>query len=614
MKAIHRRLLIIIGIFLIAIVISGYFLYQSYSNLNKELIQRSSLVLSRVVEESLKNVADKNLESLTTREKRDLRNLMNAMTTETGSIIHILLINTNMKILLSSDRSVEGREYTSSEELANLKGDVPLVLTKMWDDTTRVLDVIIPLKDEEEEIFSYLRLVLSHRELVSFYKDLSIIFLPFAAIAALLLFFTFYFVSQTYARPLENLRAAAKSINEGDYSKGIPIKGSDEYTDTFKLLNETIKKVDVLSEGYKKTEKHIANMLQVVDESIVLLDARGKVVGNNEAAQKLLRCPKDQVFSRYFEMIKSSSRELSDAISFACNEGKVIENQEMVIWLPNGQDMHFRISSQISKEGNQITGILITFKDLNLFRELEHNLQRSMQFGVIANLASSISHELKNPLGALIMHADVISNRIKSMPIAAEEKLEKSLYVLRSEVKRINKIFMQFLNLARAKPVELTLLRINAVVSDVLLLVQQQAIERNIQLKAELDDTIDFIYGDPDQLKQVILNIVLNAFQAIDKKGSVIIRTRAEHKRIFVDVSDTGKGMSPEEQQRLFDLYYSTKEGGAGIGLAISKNIMQMHDGRISFKSAIGKGTIFTLDFPRKDQTTQTNIPVLNQN
>jgi len=152
------------------------------------------------------------------------------------------------------------------------------------------------------------------------------------------------------------------------------------------------------------------------------------------------------------------------------------------------------------------------------------------------------------------------------------------------------------------------------VVSDVLLLVQQQAIERNIQLKAELDDTIDFIYGDPDQLKQVILNIVLNAFQAIDKKGSVTIRTRAEHKRIFVDVSDTGKGMSPEEQQRLFDLYYSTKEGGAGIGLAISKNIMQMHDGRISFKSAIGKGTIFTLDFPRKDQTTQTNIPVLNQN
>ena len=155
------------------------------------------------------------------------------------------------------------------------------------------------------------------------------------------------------------------------------------------------------------------------------------------------------------------------------------------------------------------------------------------------------------------------------------------------------------------------MIRINSILEDVLVLVQQQAIERNIHIETELDEKIDLIYGDPDQLKQVFLNIVLNAFQAIEQTGKVILRTRSDHHRIFVDISDNGKGMSPEVQQRIFDLYFSTKDDGAGVGLAISKNIIQMHDGRISFESAVGKGTTFTLDFPRKDQTTQTKIPVL---
>ena len=140
---------------------------------------------------------------------------------------------------------------------------------------------------------------------------------------------------------------------------------------------------------------------------------------------------------------------------------------------------------------------------------------------------------------------------------------------------------------------------------------QQQAIERNIQIESELDDSLDYIYGDADQLKQVILNIVLNGFQAIDHSGTVFIRTRSKQRRIFVEIHDTGKGMPPDVQKRIFDLYFSTKEDGGGIGLPVSKNIMQAHDGRISFESVVGKGTVFTLDFLRKEKTTQLNIPVL---
>jgi signal transduction histidine kinase len=613
MRAIYLRLTIVLIIFLIITTIGGYFIYSTYSELNTELIKRSSLILGQAVEDALKNVSDQNLETLTNNERRRLRSLMTSMASETGSIIHILLINKSMRILVSSDKSVEGRTYTSPEELENLTGDEPKVIPRAWNDSTKVLDVIIPIKNEQNEILSYLRLVLSHKELVSFYKDFSFVFLPFALISGLLLLFTFYFVSRSYMQPMESLKKAALQLQEGNFSKPIEYKSKDEFTDTFKILNDAMKKVGVLSEGYKKAEKRIANMLQVVDESIVLLDMSGAVISYNDAAKKLLHCSEGQQFPKYFEMLKAGSRELSDAINFSIKQDRAYKNHEITVWLPDGAHLQLRISTQVSKEMNQVTGVLCTFKDLHLLRDLENHLQRSMQFGVITNLASSISHEIKNPLSSLAMHTESLGNKLAALPIAEDERISKSLHVLKTEGKRIQRVLEKFLMLARPNPIDLKLIQLNSVIDDVLVLVQQQAIERNIELITELDPNLDFIYGDADQLKQVILNLILNAFQAIEKRGTVKIITRKEQRRIFVDVIDDGAGMPEDVQKKIFEYHYTTKEDGAGIGLAISKNIMQLHDGRISFESTFGKGTHFTLDFPKKDQTTQTNIPVVKR-
>jgi DNA replication initiation complex subunit (GINS family) len=115
-RPIYQRLIVIVVVFLIATTLSAYFLIKAYSKLNTEMIQRSALILGNAVEEALMNVADQNLEKLTPREQKLLRALMNSMTTESGSIIHILLINDKMTILLSSDRSIEGRKYKSPQE------------------------------------------------------------------------------------------------------------------------------------------------------------------------------------------------------------------------------------------------------------------------------------------------------------------------------------------------------------------------------------------------------------------------------------------------------------------------------------------------------------------
>lgn len=603
MKPFIQRTIIVAGIFILAAVLSGYILFKTYTGFTEQLLQRTALLLGQAVEETLRNAASQNLDRLTAVEKSRLRQLMSSMTTETGHIIHILLINSQMKILLSSDRSIEGHEYKSPEEIARLQSDKPQVLRRTWEGNFRIVDVIIPLRDTEGNVFGHLRMVLSHEGLSVFFKDLTTAFVPLLIIFTVLLMLSAYLLSKSYRKPLDSLRKVAQRLSSGDFDYRVKYPRQDEFTDTFVQINKSMEKFSGLRESYKKIESRITALLQAVDESILLIDAEENISSYNRAAMKLMQCPPDQKFELYFKEIKSLNPDLKGIIKKALEGNEIESGQELTLLLPNDDYTLFRVSTQIFREGNRVNGVLLTLKDLHVLNELEHNLLRSMKFGVIANLASSISHELRTPLSSMAIHSEIIRGRLAKTKLKENDNAYKSLHVLQNEVNRLNRIINQFLNLARSKQTNLVQLKINDVINDVLVLVQQQAIERNILVKTKFDESLDYIYGDPDQLKQVILNIVLNGFQAIDSDGTLYIRTRRSKNRILVEIQDTGTGMPPEVQEHLFELYFTTKSDGGGIGLAISKNIMQAHEGRITFESAQGKGTVFFLDFPTKDFT-----------
>ncbi len=611
MKAVYKRLIIILTIFLIVSLLSGVLIYRTYSRLNQQLVSRTALLLGRAVEDALRNTADKNLEHLTRREKKRLRTLMNSMTTESGSIIHILLINTRMKILLSSDRSIEGQQYKSSVELQKILSNQPLVQDKTWGNGQKVLDVILPLQNDRSEILGYLRLVLSYSEVTGLYKDLSLLFVPIMLLFALVLIFTFYFATRAYRTPLESIRNMASQIDKGDYSYRIEYSGNDEFTDTFRQLNKAIEKVGFLDESYKQASRRISTLLKAVDESVVVLDEDENVSSFNEAANAFFHTPADADFVTFFRNVYAENQELRALVRETRDSGMAVSNRELTLWLPDESEVFSRVSIQLYKEDERVTSFLLSFKDAYSLQELENNLQRSMMFGVIAGLASSISHEIKNPLSSMAMHTEVLSNRLGKLEWSEKEKVTRSLQVLQNEVKRLSRITNQFFNLARMKRTDLTLINLNAILNDVLFLVQQQTIERNIHLTSQLSDQIDFIYGDPDQLKQVFLNILLNAFQAIGKDGTVTVRSLQRNQRVVVEIEDTGAGMTEEVKQHIFDLYFTTKEDGGGIGLAVCRNIIHAHEGTIEFESERGKGTRFILEFPRKEKTTQLHIPAM---
>lgn len=432
------------------------------------------------------------------------------------------------------------------------------------------------------------------------------VLLNLAVLLTLMLFIVYY----SFKKPFASVRNLAEHLNAGDFKYRIDYDRKDEFTDTFVRLNQSLERMGMISESYQKSVQNIENLLEALEESLVIVDPNFQVATFNPSAVRLLQCPSPKIFKEFFENVLAENMEFRQLLLRCKGLTEKSLSKQLLIWLPGDQEINVDVTIQKLPEG----GYLLLFKDLTRIKELENNLLRSMKYGIIANLVSSVSHEIRNPLSAVGIHAEILNNRLQKEYPDLDPKLKKSLNLIQNEIKRIHRIHTQFFNLARKRELKLTTLKANALVEDVVRLVQHHALEQQIKLQLELDDGVDFIYGDADQIQQVLLNIVLNAFQAVERGGAVGIKTAQDEKHVYIHVKDNGKGIPPEIGDRIFDLYFSTKEDGGGIGLALCKKIMKAHEGDITYRSKLGKGTIFTIIFPREFRKRQEEIKTRLEN
>jgi signal transduction histidine kinase len=603
MQTIKNRITLIIFLLLIILFFSAYLVYHSLNSLGYSVMERSSLILAKSIEEGLYNILGRTPVHLNKQEKERLRKLMTGLATGKGNILSILLIDSSKTIVVSNDPTVEGNIYRSQEQLNLLDCNQPTIYRRNWEKDLAVIDVIVPLNDINSEVYGYLRVVLSRKEVASYLKDITSLLIPIFLAFGIIFFSSFYFIARAYKIPLSSLTQAVAKIKEGDYSYRINYQRKDEFSDTFSILNQTIEEVEYLKQGYKKAEKRISSLIQAVNESILVLDLNKDITSFNDATLSLFKY-KNGDFNTWFSSILTSNMELNNLITDSINQSKPVNDRQLPIFLPDNNEIFVKLNIQPLKEDDKILGAVLTFKDLHLINELENNLLRSMKFGIITNLASSISHEIRNPLSALALHAETLSTRIDKIDFNDKDKMTTSIDTIKNEAKRLNHIINQFLSLARPSRLKLDLININQVIEKVMNIIKHQAKNQNINISLQLAAKLESIYGDEDQLIQVLLNIILNGFAAIEQNGKISICSKMHDGKIYIDIKDTGQGIPLKIQDRIFDLYFSTKKEGGGIGLSVCKNIIEAHEGRITFKSKIGEGTTFTIEIPVKDPTT----------
>jgi signal transduction histidine kinase len=601
--SILKKITILILMLLIILSLAVYTMYYGIQSLGKQMVEQSSLLIVKSIEEAVRQVGGEHIFDLVPEKKQRLRRLISGLTTRRGSILSIILIDSTHQIILSSTKEVEGNTYLNADELQLLATTETKIHRRIWDDMTPVLDIIVPI-----EKAGLLRVVLARDEIESYLKDLPILLLASFAFITSLFLIGIALIVRIYRKPLQSLNQAVEKFSQGDYQFRVNYTHQDEFTDTFTALNRSMDQMVFLKEGYKTTEKKIHALLQAVQDGILVLDNEHKPTSFNKATLKLLNTTDQKFPSRFLEILENNPL-LTDLIHSAAKQGKTVHEKNIALFLT--EDVHLSLSVTLIPlwEENKFVGTIITLKDVRSIKEIENNLLRAMKYGIITNLTSSISHELKNPLSALAMHGEIVENRIQKTEFNGKDQSLKSLHTIQNEVKRLNRIIQQFLSLTRKSKEQLDYYDCNKIIDEVLLLVQQQAQENNISLELDLKNNLPLLYGDADQIKQVIINIVINAFAAMENGGILKVATKRDNGRIKLHIDDNGKGIPVNIQKHIFDLYFSTKEEGGGIGLALCKNIVEAHEGKITFRSTEGKGTHFCIILPIREPTiTDTKI------
>jgi signal transduction histidine kinase len=264
-------------------------------------------------------------------------------------------------------------------------------------------------------------------------------------------------------------------------------------------------------------------------------------------------------------------------------------------------------------------GAMLVARNLGFMTQVHSTLNYSRKLAALGRLMAGVAHEVKNPLNAMTIHLELLRSKIaRTMapavaavgrganvtardiavaPPAAD--ISKHVDIIAAEIQRLDQVLNGFLRFARPDELKLQPVHLSTIVSDVVTTVTPEADMRRITLKGDCPRDLPEINADPAMLRQALLNLALNGCQAMPNGGTLRIGCHAAGRRVHIDVEDTGVGIPPENLQKIFDLYFTTKEKGSGIGLSMVYRIVQLHDGEVEVQSTPGRGTRFRLAFPK---------------
>ncbi|MCF7927732.1 MAG: PAS domain-containing protein [Spirochaetales bacterium] len=244
-------------------------------------------------------------------------------------------------------------------------------------------------------------------------------------------------------------------------------------------------------------------------------------------------------------------------------------------------------------EGNLLHVIEITDQ-----REREARLRRAENLASLTTLAAGVAHEIKNPLGSMGIHIQLIQKLANQLEEEKKTKLTEYLGVLEEEVERLNKIVVDFLFAVRPMNVEPEPTNLNSLMDDLADFMHYELEQKGVAIERDFSSDLPELQLDEKYIKQAVLNIIKNALYAMEDGGVLTISTKNEGNDVVLSIRDTGHGMDEETMEKIFEPYFTTRDFGSGLGLTLTYKIIKEHMGEIQVESKPGKGTVFSLIFP----------------
>lgn len=415
---------------------------------------------------------------------------------------------------------------------------------------------------------------------------------------------TFLFSAVAF-RPLGELGHMLDMVTRGEFEPEKNTPGKPASRDEVAVIAS---KVSLLGERLRGAQSEVSDLrgnferlLHDLEDAVFIFSRERRLVFASGSVEKFIGQSRHDLSGLSITDIFPPATTLGLMIAQAAQTGRPVRNRRIPTGLADANSgkpavvlLSVDLIENVPGTANAGAGLIVRLRDPEATRKLGHELQTADRLAAISRITSGVAHEVKNPLNAILLHVEVAKSKLG----AGDSDVAPQMEIISREILRLDRVVKTFLDFTR--PVELNLsdVALRDFLSELADLARPQAAASQINLQVEEEVEGVDVRIDRDLMKQALWNIVLNAIEAMTEGGELHLSARVVDENAEILISDTGPGIPPELREKIFRLYFTTKQTGSGIGLAMTFRIVQLHDGTIDFTSEPGKGTTFLVRLP----------------
>ncbi len=403
-------------------------------------------------------------------------------------------------------------------------------------------------------------------------------------------------------RPLAAINRRLDLISSGHMELAeIPARRSDEYGAVSNKIERLGRQMRDAKEVFSALKENLDQMMANLQDGIMLFTSDFRAVLVSASAERFTGKPRGAMLGSSAAEIFSEDSPLGRAILQAIKARQPVGQEE----IETEHGRHIQVSLDFIEEHGERIGALLTLRDAESVHRIEDEIELSRRLAAIGRLTSGVAHEVKNPINAIVVHLEVLRQKQKEI----DPDTQRHMDVIGSEIQRLDRVVQMLVDFTRPVDLRLSEMDLRKLVDEVVMLAAPAAERHKVRIERQASQDPLPARMDSDLVKQAILNIVLNGVQAMPEGGTLRLATRRDGDGAMITVRDQGPGIPEEIRDKVFNLYFTTKKNGSGIGLAMAYRVVQLHHGSVEFTSITGRGTTFYLRFPLAESTTGEKPP-----
>ncbi|MGH9451381.1 MAG: ATP-binding protein [Terriglobia bacterium] len=521
-----------------------------------------------------------------------LLSLMQSAVSYSPTIDYVALTSTDGVVLAHNDPSLIGQTLASAANLSLLLHAGLIDQLRLIYGPPQVYQDVLPLEMNNEPFCSvrigvstvFLAAQITPHLTAALEMALAVIILA-TLIAGLLSF--------RLLRPLETISQSVDRLARGEFTGPVRIKREDEWGVLSGKLNVLGEHMRGEKAAYLALRENLDQLFANLVDGLMLFDHEDRLVLATASVSRFLGRPSDELVHKTAPEIFGGGGPLNRVLLEAFGERRSLAGLQ-VERPDNDETPRVAVSSHFVSERGRPVASLVTLRDAGTRAQLQDQIGVATKLAALGRITSGVAHEVKNPLNAMILQVEILKSKLAG----DHAEVKPQLNVLSEEIRRLDRVVKTFLDFTRPVEMHRSEIRLSDLVNEVFTLASPQARKNNVQLILERNGAVPTLHADRDLMKQALLNLVLNGCQAMPEGGELRVRAHAESGSVNLDIADQGTGIPEEARKKIFSLYYTTKPGGSGIGLAMAYRIIQLHEGSIHFLSEINHGTTFRISLP----------------